>query len=108
MSRGKTNSKMNKKHIHLSVGIDNENSTNRMSSIYEDYTVNWKNIIFLPFNNLWRLFITFTVVLNSIFVIYDITYKDKTMFKNFLDVVYYTTALVYIFDTALSIAHRYK
>lgn len=81
-------------------------SIGKYDANYGEYAVNWRDIIFLPFNSFWELFVTIDVFLSMIVITYDFAYDTNVHNAQILDIMYYILETVYFLDTAFFIIHR--
>lgn len=72
-----------------------------------EYAINWKNLIFLPFNGFWQFIINLTILINSIIVIFNVAYKDDTDFVKTTNQIFYVLEVMFLVDIILHCLHRY-
>ncbi|XP_022919020.2 uncharacterized protein [Onthophagus taurus] len=63
-----------------------------------------KNIIFLPFNKKWELFVSITILLNFMFNIFIITYDIRVTIKWWI--FYYVCEIIFFINTCALVLHR--
>lgn len=67
----------------------------------------WRNIIFLPFESTWLFVVNTSILLNALICVYYVAYTKVGSNMTKIDVVYYIFELLYLFDTFLYILHRF-
>ncbi|KAK4878713.1 hypothetical protein RN001_011219 [Aquatica leii] len=97
---------MSEKHIKILADDPYRRDTQEWNYDHNEYSITWKNVIFIPFNRLWQYVVMSSVIINALYVIYDITYNKEGVEFGADALIYYTAWLLYFIDTALSIAHK--
>lgn len=64
----------------------------------------WKNIIFLPFNKYWQIFLVSTIVANTLLILFQLTFDREDVVV--LTVPFYFFESVYAINTIAIISHR--
>ncbi|KAF5281795.1 hypothetical protein FQR65_LT14542 [Abscondita terminalis] len=93
---------MKERHVSIS-----ETTLEEWKYSQNDYSIVWKDVIFLPFNATWQCVVMSGVILNGFFVVYDLPYNGDHFYDEYGDLIYYASGTFYFIDCILSIAHRY-
>lgn len=74
-------------------------------SISNEYVLNWRSIIFIPFGEYWQLILNASIVINSYWVIFLLAYKmsEKEIRTEWF---HYSMEFLFLLDTLLLITHR--
>lgn len=86
---------------HVGVLEDDEDDKDEDS---EEQRI-WKDIIFVPFNLKWKSTLLFSVFINVLLIIYDVSYESEPTIWT-LTLLYYVSEFFYFADTVLCIMHR--
>lgn len=70
-----------------------------------EYELNWRTIVFIPFGDFWQFVVNTTIVLNSFLVIYFMAYKSTEADES-AEKFHYCMELIFLLDTLLLIMHR--
>nr|XP_022913144.1 uncharacterized protein LOC111423988 [Onthophagus taurus] len=90
------------KPYHISIKDYSDVVSERIE--YFEETGNWRSIIFLPFNMVWKILVMLSTVINCNFVAYILLYETDPGTLTFT--IYYIFEGIYFINTLLSILHR--
>ncbi|KAK9693394.1 hypothetical protein QE152_g34223 [Popillia japonica] len=72
---------------------------------YNDDASNWRKIIFLPHQMLWRMMMVTTILIDCCIVTYSLNYSESLSLAQI--VLYYMCECMYFVDVVLTILHKY-